>query len=116
MNSLPVYDIMHRWGRVIHALISCPPSKTCQLSCLIPSGNETGVDLEHHWKNRINYIILCIIVPINSKYGSEKKELHQGNSAVATIFASLYSCIALSLKKGILPARYIRAEYSRGHG
>ena len=33
---------------------------------------ETGVDLEHHWKNRINDIVLCIIVPIDSKYGSGK--------------------------------------------
>ena len=34
--------------------------------------NETGVDLEHHWKNRINDIVLCIIGPIDSKYGSGK--------------------------------------------
>ena len=34
--------------------------------------NETGVDLKHHWKNRINDIVLCIIVPIDSKYGSGK--------------------------------------------
>ena len=34
--------------------------------------NETGVDLEHHWKNRINDIVLCIIVPIDSKYESGK--------------------------------------------
>ena len=34
--------------------------------------NETGVDLKQHWKNRINNIVLCIIVPIDSKYGSGK--------------------------------------------
>ena len=28
--------------------------------------------LEHHWKNRINDIVLCIIVPIDFKYGSGK--------------------------------------------
>ena len=28
--------------------------------------NETGVDLKHHWKNRIDDIVLCIIVPIYS--------------------------------------------------
>ena len=30
--------------------------------------------MEHHWKNRINDIVLvlCIIVPIDSKYGSGK--------------------------------------------
>ena len=30
------------------------------------------MDLKHHWKNRINDIVLCIIVPIDSKYGSGK--------------------------------------------
>ena len=39
---------------------------------MLSEDNETGVDLEHHWKNRINDIVLCIIVPINSKYGSGK--------------------------------------------
>ena len=34
--------------------------------------NEIGVDLKHHWKDRINDIVLCIIVPIDSKYGSGK--------------------------------------------
>ena len=34
--------------------------------------NETGVDLKHLWKNIINDIVLCIIVPIDSKYGSGK--------------------------------------------
>ena len=34
--------------------------------------NVTGVDLKHHWKYRINDIVLCIIVPIDSKYGSGK--------------------------------------------
>ena len=28
--------------------------------------NETGVDLKYHWKNRINDIVLCIIIPIDS--------------------------------------------------
>ena len=28
--------------------------------------------MKHHWKNRINDIVLCIIVPIDSKYGSGK--------------------------------------------
>ena len=30
------------------------------------------MDLKHHWKNIINDIVLCIIVPIDSKYGSGK--------------------------------------------
>ena len=34
--------------------------------------NETGVDLKHHRKNSINDIVLYIIVPIDSKYGSDK--------------------------------------------
>ena len=32
------------------------------------------MDLEHHWKNIINDIVLCIFVPIDSKYGSGKKK------------------------------------------
>ena len=39
---------------------------------LISEDNETGVDLKHHWKNRINDTVLCIIVPIDSNYGSGK--------------------------------------------
>ena len=34
--------------------------------CNLSEDNETGVDLEHHWKNRINDIVLGIIVPIDS--------------------------------------------------
>ena len=30
------------------------------------------MDLKHHWKNRINDNVLCIIVIIDSKYGSGK--------------------------------------------
>ena len=45
------------------------PMKTPKV---IEEDNETGVDLKHHWKNRINDIVLCIIVPIDSKYGSGK--------------------------------------------
>ena len=43
------------------------PMKNYQSSWRNPSeDNETGVDLEHHWKNKINDIVLCIIVPIDS--------------------------------------------------
>ena len=34
--------------------------------------NETGVDLKHHWKNIFYDIVLCIVVPLDSMYGSGK--------------------------------------------
>ena len=39
------------------------------------------MDLKHHWKNRINDIVLCIIVPIDSKYGSGKYR-HLGRQTI----------------------------------
>ena len=42
------------------------PMKTPKVieETFLSEDNETGVNLEHHWKNRINDIVLCIIVPI----------------------------------------------------
>ena len=43
------------------------PMKTPKVIGLrnLSEDNETGVDLQHHWKNRINDIVLCIIVHID---------------------------------------------------
>ena len=38
------------------------PMKTPEVIEETLNENETGVDLEHHWKNRINDIVLCIII------------------------------------------------------
>ena len=50
----------------------CPMKTPKVIGRKLSEDNETGVDLEHHWKNRINDIVLCIIVPIDSYYESSK--------------------------------------------
>ena len=42
------------------------PTTAAEVVQNLSEDNEKGVDLEHHWKNRINDIVQCIIVPIDS--------------------------------------------------
>ena len=55
--------------------------------------NETGVDLEHHWKNIINDIVLCIFVPIHSKYESGKYRHLFMQAELTTLSRSLCAII-----------------------
>ena len=42
------------------------PTTAAEVAENLSGDNKKGVDLNHRWKNRINDIVLCIIVPINS--------------------------------------------------
>ena len=58
------------------------------------------MDLKHHWKNRINYIVLCIIVPIDSKYESGKYR-RLGRQTFKKKIADRYSLVMLKLNINI---------------